>query len=181
MIKTRFRIMSTIAAGLLAIAGLLVTASPLFAVDGLEALSGHGPVPGDAGHRSPPRLELFLAALDLPPEQEQTIRDFVASESPRIRELAIQLKDKRRALMSLDPAANTFDRELVTLAGEVSGLAAELVMVQGTLTAQVYTMLTPAQQARAVEFRDRLGAYEQARRTMRGAGLLGRSSPAEDE
>lgn len=123
------------------------------------------------GSQGPHRLEMFLAAMDLPTEQEAAIRDLAERESAGIRELHHELLEKRMSIANLDPGSVTYSRDVASLAGEIAGLTAELVIARGSVRAQVYQLLTPEQQARASRLKDRMIDRLRERRDRRAAAF----------
>lgn len=118
--------------------------------------SARGPDPA----RMLKRLERIL---DLDEQQRQDLENVVTSTTPAIESLSARAREHGARITALDPADSNYTSELQSLATTAGELAAEAVLLRGTLLADIHAHLTPEQRAVVAEKlelrRDRRGRH----------------------
>ena len=154
--------------------------SLLISFVGLAMLSGlaHAGPRGEAGvHGFPPLLRM-VRALELTPEQEQTVRQIMADAQPRFKALREGARETRQALMTTTPDDPNFAATVAEASQASAANATELVTLMSDVRVQVYALLTDEQKAKAGELM--ASVAERGRRFQR-RGWRGRRSGCQPE
>jgi Spy/CpxP family protein refolding chaperone len=131
----------------------LVVAVGVVVVAGLAyAAPGH-----DRGMGGFPPLQRMARALELSPEQEQTIRGVMAEAKPRFQALRKNARETRKTLMAANPDDPNYAADVAAASHVSSGNAAELVTLAAGVKVQVYALLTDEQKAKASELMANMG------------------------
>ena len=134
-----------------------------FAERGWGGHRGGGPLGGLTG----PRAEFLFEALDLTPEQRDSMEAIQESYRPQLRSLRQSGRDNRRALAETTPD----DPDYATVVAAASQAAAEhasqLVLLTAEMRREVHTVLTAEQRAKARELRDTMRERVEDRRQQR--------------
>jgi protein CpxP len=148
-------------------AGAVLTAAAAMSVASAaeQAAATQPPPPGPAGgnHRGPWHL---LSQLDLSAAQKQQIKDILNAARPQMQSLHEQLQANSLKLRQTPPT----DPNYVNIAAQASqthgSLSAQMMTQRAEMRAQVFKVLTPAQQTQLAA----LEAQMQADRRPRGHG-----------
>jgi periplasmic protein CpxP/Spy len=127
------------------------------ALDTAPALAAHR---GYDGHRHG-GFQHVLAKLDLTTDQQAQVQSILAQARPRFRALMAGHRANREALATTPP---TDHPAYETLLATSKGNAASLIQLRSDVWAQVYAVLTPAQQARIPDVVAAAKAARDARR-----------------
>ncbi len=104
-----------------------------------------------------PPLQRMVRALELSPEQEQTIRGVMNEAKPRFKALRESVRENRKTLMASQPDDPNYAADVATASQAAAANAAELVTLASEVQVQVYSLLTDEQKAKAGELREKMG------------------------
>jgi Spy/CpxP family protein refolding chaperone len=117
---------------------------------------GFGPFGGD---RDEGRLPPFLMGLDLTEEQQDKVFAIVHAAAPALRDQSKAEHKAREALRELVTSAKFSDGTASTLAQAQGKAESELSLLRTRMAHQVYSVLTPEQQARAAKRRQEFESH----------------------
>jgi len=133
--------------------GQLVVAVGVAVAAGLAyAAPGH-----DRGTDGFPPLQRMTRALELSPEQEQTIRAVMTEAKPRFQALRSSARETRQTLMAANPDDPNYATDVAAASQASAGNAAELVTLAAEVKVQIYAMLSDDQKAKASELMANMG------------------------
>lgn len=124
-------------------------------------------------------LEMMTRHLDLDDAQAQTIAGIIESAKPEIDALRERATATRTAMHALDVNDPDYHAKLNTLSAEIGTLTSEATLLHGRLRAEVFAQLTPEQQERAAEARERRGDRSRHRGFRRWHGDKSESAETE--
>lgn len=121
-----------------------------------------------------------LRALDLSPEQRQSIGTLLGEQREQQRQWRQRERTIDTGLAALDPAARDYKSRTRTLADQAGALARERVEARAALQARLQAQLTPEQikllqQHRAERAAQRAESYKQRERQQPAEGAAGRA------
>lgn len=162
--KGKHLIIATAAAVVLGGAGLVLAGGPG---------GGHGHGPGMHGRRGPGmmlgRMARVLHRLDLSAEQREKVHAMLDAVKPQFQAHAEALRTSRQQLRDLSPAK--FDEAAVrAIADSQAKEMADMIVLSQKVRAQVYAVLTPAQQSKLAEMRQKMQQLRQCRESVLGDG-----------
>jgi protein CpxP len=141
-----------------------------------EATSAAPPAPGAHGwhhHRGPWHL---LSKLNLTAAQKQQVKDIFTAARPQMQSLHQQMQANMQKLHQTQPT----DPNYTSIASQVSqthgSLAAEALTQRAQVRAQVFKVLTPAQQAQLTTLEAQMAAHKHG---PRGGPNAGATPPSE--
>ena len=134
-----------------------------FAERGWGGQRGGGPMGGLSG----PRAEVLFEALDLTPEQRDSMEAIRESYRPRLESLRKSGRDNRRALAETAPDNPDYATVVAAASQAAAEHASQLVLVTAEMRREVHAVLTPEQQAKARELRVTMRERVQERRQQR--------------
>lgn len=160
--KGKHLIIATAAAVVLGGAGLVLAGGPG---------GGHGH--GMHGRRGPGmmlgRMARVLHRLDLSAEQREKVHAILDAVKPQFQTHAEALRASRQQLRDLSPAK--FDEAAVrAIANSQAKEMADMIVLSQKVRAQVYAVLTPAQQSKLTEMRQKMQQLRQCRESVLGSG-----------
>lgn len=156
-----------VAVGVVAV--LTAAAAPLFALDeqGPPAgpgVMGRGPGPGGPGGRGPgfggpgrgPGGGLFgIPPVDLTDDQKQQVKSIVDSHREEMQQVGEKMRTAREGMQALLDADTLDENAVRAKAAEVANAEADAAILQAKVRAQIFQILTPEQQQKAKEMRER--------------------------
>jgi Spy/CpxP family protein refolding chaperone len=112
---------------------------------------GHG---FGGGHRGP-GMERMISKLDrhldLSESQRTSIEEIVAANRDTMKQGRVDRKTLRQKTMALDPASESYDKDVAVLADEMADMAREMTLSFADIARQVSAVLTPEQREEARE------------------------------
>ncbi len=108
------------------------------------------------GHDFDRMVEHMNRLLELDDAQEQAIRNIVEAARPEMNALRERAKANREAIHALNVADTDYDVKLQKLAAESGEVVTQLALLHGRVMAQVSGELTPEQQAKLSERREKM-------------------------
>lgn len=144
---------STLGAGLLALStATILQASPM---GGCEPGTRHAMFLNGQDHHAGPMK--MLRKLDLTDEQRDQVFELMHEQQPAMRDKMKEMRKVRQALR--DAAMNKeYDAKQVSqLADKQASLMADIITQRTKTFRQVYNLLTPEQQVKANELREKFG------------------------
>ncbi|MCG6964264.1 MAG: Spy/CpxP family protein refolding chaperone [Acidobacteria bacterium] len=134
---------------------------------------GHGHGAGMFGHRGTGgmlgRMARVLHRLDLSAEQRDKVHAILDAARPQFQAHVEALRTSRQQLSDLSPAK--FDEAAVrTIAESQAKEMADMIVLSQKVRAQVYALLTPEQQSKLAEMRQKMQQLRQCRESVLGTG-----------
>ncbi|WP_405223186.1 Spy/CpxP family protein refolding chaperone [Lentisalinibacter sediminis] len=126
------------------------------------------PVGGPHGGPDPARMLAHMSAeLDLSAEQQEAVREALASRRHEIRTLHEQLRANHLELRNLDPADPNYQTLANSLAQRQGELTGRMALLRSETHAEVMAALNEDQQARLTEMRtERMARMDERRQKM---------------
>ncbi len=163
------------AAALLSVAAL--AASPVVLAQGAMGPPGGPPAgmmgPGRHGGGPEAMLGRLGERLGLSDAQKQSIKGILESARPEMESVREQLRANRERLESTAPDSPTYQAVVTEVSRKAGELTTRMVANGAQVQAQVWKVLTPAQQAQAAELRKEMRERMQQRMKQRGMGPMG--------
>jgi len=144
-----------------ALAALLLLAGQAALAE--RSFPGHGP----RGPMAGPGAEFMFEALDLTPEQRDTVDSINEAYRPKLRALRESGRDSRRALMNTAPDDANYSAVVDQASLDAGQNAAALVRLMAAMRSEVYAVLTPEQRVKALELRSKMRERFQQRQERR--------------
>lgn len=108
-------------------------------------------------HLFPPELVMqFQQAIELSEEQKNLIKTEVQKAQTRFTELQWQMQKEVETMISLVKEPKIDERQVQTQLDKILGLEREIKLTQFTMVVRIKNSLTPEQQARLREIKNRL-------------------------
>ena len=150
----------TAGAVLTAAAGMSIASAQTTSTTAPEAPSGHH---GWGHHRGPWHL---LHKLGLSDAQKAQVKTIMTAARPEMQSLHEQMHANMQKLQQTKPTDANYSTVVAQVSETHGTLSAQMMTQQATIRAQIYKVLTPAQQTQLAT----LQAQMAARRQSRGAG-----------
>jgi Spy/CpxP family protein refolding chaperone len=153
---------------------LIYTAAALLLTAGLVFTQAPGPGnPGSPAGWLANRLDRVATVLSLTDDQKAQVKTIFDNALGQSKSLFPQMRQNRQAIEQLVKSGTTgaaFDTQLQTLASTQASLASQRTVIYAKALAQVWNLLTPAQQEKAAQLHDLL---RPGRGGMMGRGMAG--------
>ncbi len=154
-------IRSVLTATLLAAGAVLTAAAGMSIANAAEETAATPPPPGPHAwnHRGPGHL---LSKLDLSTEQKQQIKAIMASAHPQMQSVHEQIRANSLKLSQTKPTDPNY-ASIAAAASQTHGsLSAQMMSQRAEVRAQVFKVLTPAQQTQLATLESEMQAKRQA-------------------
>ena len=169
----------TIKASVLIYSGVLFVISPVYAGQHAQAESehymhhaeqhrnAHGKYQGGRGDNA----GMFGDELKLNTTQKQEFGSLMQIYGPRLQEIRKRGQDSRKRLLSMAPDDPDYSKLTDQVAKDASKSAREVVVLLAELQSNAYALLTPEQQQKSSEFRQKIMKRLQTARKRGGKGM----------
>ena len=144
----------------------------ILAVIGGAAVAAQG-----SGPRRGARVGMAQRALDLTDAQREQIRQLAQKNREQMRALTDRAEAAREAAREAVDVASFSEEQSRAAAEEVAAAQVELAVHRARSRSEVYALLTPEQQQRAQDLRDRLQQRQQGPPRFRGRGQQRQQGP----
>jgi Spy/CpxP family protein refolding chaperone len=170
----------TIKASVMIYSSLLFVMSPLYAGQHAQAEANtksehceqHAEHHGKAhGKRQGDNAGMFGAELKLSGTQKQEFASLMQIYGPRLQEIRKRGQDERKRLLSMAPDDADYSKLTDQVAKDASKSATEVVVLLAELQSNAYALLTPEQQQKSGEFRQKIMDRLNAIRERGGEGM----------
>ena len=152
--------------------GTLATAGIGLAFNGSDRMMGYGrngnctATGAEQNARLEHRLGMMTEILGLNDQQQEQIKQLLATHFAQNRGLREQLQQSRDALREQQRSSSFDEQAFRTLAEKQANLKIELMVARGKLKQQIYALLTPEQQDKAERLQQLRGGRHHGRHGM---------------
>jgi Spy/CpxP family protein refolding chaperone len=158
----------TIKTSVLIYSSLLFVMSPVYAGQHAQAEANtksehceqhaehHGNAHGKHQNRQGDNAGMFGAELKLSGTQKQEFASLMQIYGPRLQEIRKRGQDERKRLLSMAPDDPDYSKLTDLVAKDASKSATEVVVLLAELQSNAYALLTPEQQQKSGEFRQKI-------------------------
>ena len=170
----------TIKTSVMIYSSLLFVMSPVYAGQHAQAEAStkgehceqHAEHHGNAhGKRQGDNAGMFGAELKLSGTQKQEFASLMQIYGPRLQEIRKRGQDERKRLLSMAPDDPDYSKLTDQVAKDASKSATEVVVLLAELQSNAYALLTPEQQQKSGEFRQKILERLDTTRMRGGKGM----------
>ena len=101
------------------------------------------------------RVERMAKYLNLSATQKQQVKSLMEANKATMQPLREQMRSLHQSLRQLDPASSSFLSQLNSLADQQADLARRMTVARGQNRQQIFNLLTPDQQTKMKNMKDR--------------------------
>jgi Spy/CpxP family protein refolding chaperone len=120
---------------------------------------------------------MMLSKLNLTPEQKAAVKTIMANAGPQMKSIAQEMRANSQKLHSTQPTDANYAAVVSQVTQANGSLHSQMITQREAARAQIYKVLTPAQQTQLVALQAQMKANMQARRTA-WAAQHGTAAPA---
>lgn len=137
--------------GIIALA--VLAAGAIFVVAQRAAHKGPGGFGRGGGHMA----GMMLHGLDLTEDQKGKVKGIMETSRTTVEPLVQQIRDNHKNLAALGTDGNFDQAKVEALAAEQAAIMSKLIVERQKAKAQIFTVLTDEQKAKAAEMRQKFG------------------------
>jgi Spy/CpxP family protein refolding chaperone len=179
MKSNRKTIAGSLAAGLIlsAAAGIAIAADTT--APAAPTAQAPGPQGGwhHHGHHGHHGGGMFLSKLNLTPEQHASVKTIMANAGPQMKSIFQEMRANSQKLHATQPTDASYAAVVAQVTQANGSLHSQMITQRESVRAQIYKVLTPAQQAQLVALQAQMQAKMAARRAA-WAAQRGAQAPA---
>jgi protein CpxP len=139
------------------------------------------PAPGPHGWHHHHHGGFMLSKLNLTPEQQAAVKTIMANAGPQMKSIHQEMRANSLKLQQTQPTDASYPSVVAQVTQANGSLHSQMITQKESVRAQVFKVLTPAQQTQLVALQAQMRAQMQARmqaRGQRGFGPSGATAPA---
>ncbi len=163
-----------LAGTVLAAGALLSAAAGISIATAADTATTPPPAPGPhAWHHHHHGAGFLLAKLNLTPEQHAAVKTIMANAAPQLRSIHQEMRANSLKLRQTQPTDANYATVVAQVTQANGSLHSQMITQREAARAQVFKVLTPAQQTQLVALQAQMRAQMQARMQARGHGNFG--------
>jgi protein CpxP len=157
-----------LAGSLLAAGALMAAATGISIATAADTAASPGPGPRAWHHHG--GAGRLLAKLNLTPEQQTAVKTIMGNAGPQLKSIHQEMRANSLKLRLTQPTDANYASVVAQVTQANGSLHSQMITQREAVRAQIFKVLTPAQQTQLVALQAQMRAQMQARMQSRGAG-----------